>query len=191
MRILKRLGLLALVLVAFAAGWVAGVAMSRDGKTTPPPTKRAPVVAGSLPRLTIPVQGIAARQIGNNWHDPRGGGARRHEGIDMMAPGGTPVLAAHDGTVEKLFNSRLGGITLYLRSSDGRWVSYYAHLAGYVAGLTQGQRVSAGQHIAYVGDTGDAGPGNTHLHFALHRMAPGERWHQGVPVNPWPALTAR
>ena len=108
----------------------------------------------------------------------------------MMAPGGTPVLAAHDGTIDKLFQSRLGGTTLYLRSADSRWVTYYAHLAGYVPGLAQGQRIAAGQRIGFVGDTGDAGPGNTHLHFALHRMAPGERWHQGTPVNPYPALRA-
>lgn len=188
---MRRIGFILWTLIVFALGWFVGVVMSPDAGA-PPAANAAETAkdARRLPRLTIPVAGLAARDIGNNWHDSRGGGTRVHEGIDMTAPGGTPVLAAHDGRVEKLFESRLGGTTLYLRSNDGRWVSYYAHLAGYAPGLAEGQRVAAGQRIAFVGDTGDAGPGNTHLHFALHRMAAGERWHQGRPVNPYPALAS-
>lgn len=186
---MRRIGFILWTLIVFAAGWFTG-ALIRPNANVPSAANTAEpsIAAQGLPRLTIPVAGVAAREIDNNWHDARGGGTRLHEGIDMAAPGGTPVLAAHDGRVEKLFESRLGGTTLYLRSNDGRWVSYYAHLAGYAPGLAEGQRVSAGDRIALVGDTGDAGPGNTHLHFALHRMAAGERWHQGMPVNPYPAL---
>jgi len=92
------------------------------------------------------------------------------------------------GTVEKLFNSERGGITAYVRTDDGEWTLYYAHLQGYAAGLAEGQHIKQGQVIGYVGDTGDAAPGNTHLHFAINRMAPGERWWQGTAINPYPLL---
>ncbi len=138
--------------------------------------------------LTIPVAGVAPAAIADSWGDAREGGARGHHGTDIMAPGGTPVLAAADGTVEKLFDSRLGGTTLYIRSPDRRWVYYYAHLSDYAPGIAEGVAVQAGQPIAYVGDTGDAGPGNTHLHFGVQRMRAGEGWWQGRDVNPYPLL---
>jgi len=64
-------------------------------------------------------------------------------------------------------------------------------LQGYAAGLAEGQHLKQGQVIGYVGDTGDAGPGNTHLHFAINRMAPGERWWQGTAINPYPILAGQ
>lgn len=105
-----------------------------------------------------------------------------------MAPGGTPVLAAAAGTIEKLFDSAAGGHTIYVRSTDRRWTFYYAHLAAYAPGLAEGSAVRAGQPIAFVGDTGNAGAGNFHLHFGISRMQPNERWWQGQPVNPYPLL---
>jgi murein DD-endopeptidase MepM/ murein hydrolase activator NlpD len=139
-------------------------------------------------RLAVPVAGVSRSALADSWGDPREGGARAHHGIDIAAPRGTPVLAAADGTVEKLFDSRLGGTTLYVRSGDGRWVHYYAHLSGYAPGIGEGVGVRAGQPVAYVGDTGDAGPGNTHLHFGVQRMQAGEGWWQGQDVNPYPLL---
>jgi len=138
--------------------------------------------------LVVPVAGAALR---DSWGEARDGGARGHHGIDLIAPGGTPIVAAAAGRVEKLFQSRLGGTTAYLRTADGRWVHYYAHLAGYAAGIGEGSTVRAGQVIGYVGDTGDAGPGNYHLHFGIQRMRPGERWWQGEDVNPYPLLAGR
>lgn len=149
-------------------------------------TDTPPVVAPS--GLVVPVQGVTARQIVDTWGQARDGGARPHLGTDIMAPGGTPVLAAAAGTVEKMFDSGAGGHTLYIRSRDGRWSYYYAHLAAYAAEMREGLTVRAGQHIGFVGDTGNAGTGNYHLHFGLSRMAPGERWHGGTPVNPYPLL---
>jgi len=138
----------------------------------------------------IPVAGVTSAQLENNWQDAREGGARVHEGIDITAPRGTPVLSATAGRVEKLFISERGGITLYVRSSDGASMTYYAHLAGYYPGIAEGQIVRKGQQIAFVGDTGDAGAGNFHLHFAVNSMAKGDRWWQGTPVNPYPLLAA-
>ncbi|HEU4961262.1 MAG TPA: M23 family metallopeptidase [Sphingomonas sp.] len=146
---------------------------------------------GDYPQLAVPVAGVSRSQITDNWLDPRGGGTRQHHGTDIMVPKGTPVLAAAPGRIEKLFDSDLGGITLYERSPDGRWQYYYAHLAGYASGLHEGQQVATGQLLGYAGDTGDAGPGNYQLHFGLSYMAPGEGWWQGTPVNPYPLLAGR
>ena len=147
-----------------------------------------PAVPGAL---VVPVAGVDRAALHGNWGDEREGGARHHTGLDIMAPGGTPTLAAADGVVERLWKSQAGGNTIYLRSADRRWTYYYAHLAGYAPRLHEGQVVRAGQPIGFVGDTGNAGAGNTHLHFGVTRMRAGERWHQGEPVDPFPLLTGR
>ncbi|WP_443026809.1 M23 family metallopeptidase [Sphingomonas sp. LT1P40] len=155
------------------------------------PAVTSPTVSGPVPALIVPVTGIDVRSLRSNWGDARGGGTRAHQGLDIMAPGGTPVVAAADGTVEKLyFSEGGGGISLYERSVDGRWMLYYAHLASY-ADVREGQRVRAGDLLGYVGDTGNAGAGNYHLHFGMAMMAPGERWHQGTPVDPYPLLAGK
>ncbi|RZK77209.1 MAG: M23 family metallopeptidase, partial [Methylobacterium sp.] len=138
--------------------------------------------------LIMPVAGFPAGALRDSWGAARGDGTRAHHGTDLMAAGGTPVVAAAPGTVEKLFQSHDGGTTLYVRSPDGRWSFYYAHLAGYAPRIREGMRVRAGDPLGYVGDTGNAGGGNTHLHFGVSRMAPGERWWQGEPVDPYPLL---
>ena len=138
--------------------------------------------------LQIPVAGVAREAIADSWGQARSEG-RQHHGTDIMAPAGTPVLAAAGGTVEKLFESRLGGTTLYQRSADRRWTFYYAHLAGYAPGVHEGQKVLPGQLLGFVGDTGDAGPGNYHLHFSLTRTSPEQKWHDGEDVNPYPYLS--
>lgn len=158
----------------------------------PQPETPAPVPAMSdapVPALIVPVAGVGAATLRSNWGEARGGGARPHQGLDIVAPAGTPVIAAADGTVEKLYVSKGGGgITLYQRVANGRWMLYYAHLRDYAPGLAEGQQLRAGATIAYVGDTGNAGSGNYHLHFAVARMAPGEGWWQGTPVDPYPLL---
>ncbi|WP_184084211.1 M23 family metallopeptidase [Sphingomonas xinjiangensis] len=135
--------------------------------------------------LVVPVEGITRRQLSDTWGQSRAGGAREHHAIDIMAPRGTPVLAAASGRVEKIFESGNGGHTVYVRLPDQRTVHYYAHLDRYLAG--EGQVVRQGQPIATVGDTGSA-TGAPHLHFEIKTMRPGERWWQGVNVNPYPLL---
>ncbi len=145
----------------------------------------------STPRgtaLMLPVVGVQPTQLVDTWGQSRGGGARHHQAIDIMAAGGTPVVAAAPGTIEKLFESEAGGTTLYVRSPDRGWTYYYAHLAGYAPGVREGKPVRVGETLGFVGDTGNAGPGNTHLHFAIARMRAGEKWWQGEPVNPYPLL---
>lgn len=176
-------------LLACLAGAVAFLAATV--RVVEPQPEAAPSLAVeevAVPALLVPVAGIGVAQLRSNWGEARGGGMRGHQGLDVMAPAGAPVIAAADGKVEKLYFSRGGGITLYQRSDDGRWMFYYAHLRDYASGMSEGQQVRAGETIAYVGDTGNAGAGNYHLHFGVARMAPGEGWWQGTPVDPYPLL---
>ncbi|ONF95468.1 M23 family metallopeptidase [Sphingomonas jeddahensis] len=152
-------------------------------RATPPSAELASEAA-----LAIPVAGVTPDRLTDTWGVSRSGGARAHEAIDIMAPTGTPVTAAGPGRVEKLFNSDAGGTTLYVRSPDRAWSHYYAHLAGYAPGLHEGMAVERGTLLGFVGDTGNAGADNTHLHFAIARMRSGDDWHQGEPVNPYPLL---
>ncbi len=154
----------------------------------PSPALRQPVAPTAVGRLVIPVQGVSASQLVDTWGQSRAGGARSHEAIDIMAPRGTPVLAAAAGEVEKLFVSERGGITVYVRSPDRRTIYYYAHLDRYAPGLAEKQAVRAGDVIAYVGFTGDASPEGPHLHFAMAQARPDEKWYEGTPVNPYPLL---
>jgi murein DD-endopeptidase MepM/ murein hydrolase activator NlpD len=139
--------------------------------------------------LAIPVAGKTVQDLVDTYTQSRGGGARVHNAIDIMADRGTPVVAAAPGTVEKLFFSQGGGgISAYVRSEDGNWIYYYAHLDAYAPGLAEGQKVTRGQAIGTVGFTGNANPAGPHLHFAVNKMAQGEDWHEGTPVNPYPLL---
>lgn len=175
--------------IGFRAGQGASAVVDPPG-SAPLEVTQALVVGPA--GLAIPVAGIRPEQLVDTFTQARAGGARRHDAIDIMAPHGTPVLAAAPGRVEKLFYSQGGGgITAYVRSDDGRWSYYYAHLAGYAPGLAEGQRVRRGQPIGTVGSTGNADEHGPHLHFAINRMNPGERWHEGTPINPYPLLAGK
>ena len=142
--------------------------------------------------LAIPVAGIKAADLVDTFTQARAGGARVHDAIDIMAAEGTPVVAAAPGTVEKLFNSQGGGgITAYVRSLDGKWIYYYAHLQRYAPGLAEGRPITRGALVGFVGHTGNANPAGPHLHFAIHRMAAGEAWHEGSAINPDPLLAGK
>jgi peptidoglycan LD-endopeptidase LytH len=142
--------------------------------------------------LAVPVGGIRVEDLVDTYQQSRSGGARVHNAIDIMAPEGTPVVAAAEGVVEKLYFSRGGGgITVYVRSPDQQWIYYYAHLQEYAPGLREGQRVERGARLGSVGSTGNANPAGPHLHFAVHQMGRGEPWYEGTPVNPYPLLAGQ
>jgi peptidoglycan LD-endopeptidase LytH len=161
----------------------------KPGKAAPVEIAQQVVVGPA--GLALPVVGVKPGQLVDTFAAARSAG-RRHDAIDIMAPEGTPVIAAADGTIEKLFFSHGGGgITIYERSPDGKWMYYYAHLQGYAPGLAEGQQVKRGQVIARVDHTGDASPAGPHLHFAINSMAPGQRWWQGTPIDPYPLLAGK
>jgi len=143
-------------------------------------------------RLTIPVEGIAANSLTDNFTDARGpNGSRVHEAIDIMAPTGTAILAAAPGTIAKLHRSGPGGNSIYVRSPDRLNIHYYAHLDRYAPGLSEGQSVHAGQNLGTVGSSGNADPSAPHLHFAiLETTSDSEWWEPSNPVNPYPLLAA-
>jgi murein DD-endopeptidase MepM/ murein hydrolase activator NlpD len=116
------------------------------------------------------------RSYSDTFGAPRSGG-RSHTGTDILAPHGTPSYAYEDGIISRLEGSSLGGISLYLEGASGASY-YYTHLSGYAADASVGKTVSAGELIAYVGDTGNAA-GISHLHF---EVMPGG----GASVNPYP-----
>lgn len=136
--------------------------------------------------IIIPVAGVDSTAIRDQFNESRGD--HRHEAIDIMAPRGTPVLSADDGVVKKLFTSAAGGLTVYAFDPDERFCYYYAHLDRYADGLHEGQHLSRGQILGYVGSTGNAAENAPHLHFALIRLDPDKRWWKGTYVNPHPLL---
>jgi murein DD-endopeptidase MepM/ murein hydrolase activator NlpD len=167
--------------------WV--VASAKTGR--PPASAPRASAEPQSGALLIPVAGVRAAQLSDTFTQARGRG-RPHDAIDIMAPRGTAVIAAAEGTVEKLFFSNGGGgITVYVRSPDRRWIYYYAHLDGYAPGLAEGQHVRRGDPIGRVGSTGNASPTAPHLHFAVHAMGAAERWWQGRAVNPYSLLAGR
>ncbi|HSK95601.1 MAG TPA: M23 family metallopeptidase, partial [Euzebyales bacterium] len=130
------------------------------------------VVTGGL---SCPVD--QPRSYTDTWGAPRSGG-RAHLGVDILAPIGTPLRAYESGTITRMNNSSLGGISLYMVGDGSSNQYYYTHLSGYVSGVSVGDNVKAGQHIGFVGDTGNAA-GIPHLHWEVR---PGG----GANVNPYP-----
>jgi murein DD-endopeptidase MepM/ murein hydrolase activator NlpD len=170
--------------------------VARSGPVvTVKPSNAPPVVVAEQIRvapsgLALPVMGIEPGALTDTFKAARSAG-RSHDAIDIMADEGTPVIAAADGTIEKLFNSVRGGMTIYERSADKQWQYYYAHLSAYAPGLHEGQQVKRGQVIARVGHTGDASASAPHLHFAVNRMGPGDRWWNGTAIDPYPLLAGK
>ena len=146
-----------------------------------------PATPGASTKLLIPVAGVTAEQLSDTYNDARSEG-RTHNAIDIIAPRGTPVLAAADGRVVKLFYSERGGITIYQLDPDNRTVYYYAHLERYVDGLTEDHFARRGEVIGYVGDTGNSGAGNYHLHFSVSIISDPKRYWDGENINPYPLL---
>jgi peptidoglycan LD-endopeptidase LytH len=154
-----------------------------------PETSTPPVVESFVGRLNliIPVAGIRREQLIDTFADARSEG-RVHDAIDIPAAPDTPVLAAAEGQIAKLFQSERGGTTIYQLSTDKKVVYYYAHLNRYANGLAEGNNVRQGEVIAYVGDTGNAGPGNYHLHFSISVISDPKRYWEGTNINPYPLL---
>jgi peptidoglycan LD-endopeptidase LytH len=177
-------------MIAFNLGPVSTPPVPRQAEGQAPPTRAELEIAPS--GLAIPVAGIKPEALADTYTQSRAGGARVHNAIDIMAPHGTPVVATAPGVVEKLYFSQGGGgISVYVRSPDKQWTFYYAHLEAYAPGLKEGQPVKQGDLLGTVGSTGNANPSGPHLHFAVNKMAPGDDWHDGQPINPYPLLAGK
>lgn len=147
----------------------------------------APAEVEPAAGLAVPVASVLPDDLVDTFTAARGQG-RVHNAIDILAPRGRPVVAAAPGTVLRLFESERGGLTIYQLGLDGETVYYYAHLDAYQPGLAAGDAVQRGDTIATVGDSGNAAPGNTHLHFAMWTVTDSSQFWDGEPINPYPLL---
>ena len=134
-------------------------------------------------RLPIDVKNVEAMK--GDFAEGRDAGGRPHEAVDILAPRNTAVHAVEDGTIAKLFDSKAGGITIYQFDPSGRFCYYYAHLERYAPGLREGQRVSRGDVIGYVGTSGNAPPNTPHLHFAVFELDADRHWWKGRAIDPY------
>jgi murein DD-endopeptidase MepM/ murein hydrolase activator NlpD len=123
------------------------------------------------PALSFPVQGRDSRQISSVFGVARDGGRRRHEGVDIFAPRGTPAVASVDGTISNVGTNKLGGNVVFLSDNDRNIRLYYAHLDRW--SVSDGQRVSIGDTIGFVGNTGNARTTGPHLHFGIYEFGGG------------------
>jgi murein DD-endopeptidase MepM/ murein hydrolase activator NlpD len=177
MRTTVRLLLLGIAISALVTGRTVAV---------PPPMPMASLGENAI---IIPVAGVARAALRDDFDNIHSG--HPHHAIDIRAPRGTPVLAAVDGTIRKLFESRAGGLTIYEFDAATERSYYYAHLDSYAGDITEGMHVRQGDVIGYVGTTGNAPPDTPHLHFAINVLPPNKAWSKGEAVNPYPILVAR
>ena len=132
-------------------------------------------------KLAMPVKDVSKDQVANTWHAPRGTD-RLHEGQDIFAPRGTPVLSATEGYIVRIGENTLGGQTVSVVGAGGR-VYYYAHLDSYAPRIDEGDYVTTKSVLGYVGTTGNAAGTPPHLHFGVYAT--------GGPMNPLPLLSDR
>jgi murein DD-endopeptidase MepM/ murein hydrolase activator NlpD len=128
--------------------------------------------------LEMPVRDVKRSALRNTWHVSRPGG-RRHEGIDIFAKKGTPVLAATQGIVIRRGQNQLGGNVVWVLGPGGQR-HYYAHLDRF-ADVSVGERIQPGTALGYVGNTGNARTTPPHLHYGIYSRV--------GAINPFPLLT--
>jgi peptidoglycan LD-endopeptidase LytH len=175
----------ALVLAALAPA--ASHAQARASVAATSGTVTAVRAEAEAGRLMVPVMGIRREQLHDTYSEARSEG-RTHHAIDIHAPRGTPVMAVVSGTIRKIHEGDRGGRSIYLLAQDGRTRYYYAHLDGYAEGLREGQHVEPGEVIGFVGDSGNASPGDCHLHFSVAVLDSASRWWEGENLNPYDLL---
>ncbi len=183
-------GVRRLLLVAVVACVGAGAAFVR-ARHAAPSGQEGPVSTDVQElrgrHLVVPIEGADVEKWKGSFEQMRDG--HRHEAVDILAPRDTPIHAVDDGRIAKLFVSKAGGLTIYQFDPTGRFIYYYAHLERY-GDVREGEPVSRGQTIGYVGTSGDAPPNTPHLHFEIQR-ADDHRWWQGAPIDPYLVYTSR
>lgn len=183
-----RLAWLFPVVMLVLAGCIAATDRPRSGVSVPlgAEAQAAADTSGSSLRLLMPVDGLRTVDIGNNFGAPRGG--RWHEGLDLFAARGTPVRPAASGRLWLVGETPLGGLSVTVDGDDGLRY-FYTHLDAVPAGLAAGQRVNVSDVIGFVGNSGNAAGGPTHLHFAVYApTSDGRGW---MAFDPTPHLVDR
>jgi peptidoglycan LD-endopeptidase LytH len=148
--------------------------------------KPAPAATSGSVSVRLPIDNMDLDAVKGGFYEARAG--HRHEAVDILAPRNTPVHAVQAGKIARLFFSRQGGITVYQFDPSGRLCYYYAHLQRYADDLHEGDPVSQGQIIGYVGTTGNAPANTPHLHFAVFEVGDEGRWWKGKAIDPYPLL---
>lgn len=143
--------------------------------------------AGGEPasHLLVPVEGVALERLRSSFGAPRAQGP--HEGIDIAAPAGTPVLAVAEGVIIGNRVTRIGGNVLWIMGR-GRRLYYYAHLQELAPGMRMGRHVAAGELIGRVGNTGNAARTIPHLHFAIYIVTNDFYPFRIGPMDPYAVL---
>jgi peptidoglycan LD-endopeptidase LytH len=137
-------------------------------------------------RLRSPIDGVDFEKLKGAFTERRSGnGGHVHEAVDILAPRHTPIKAVEDGTIARLFDSKAGGHTIYQFDPTKRFAYYYAHLERYADGLRDGQTVSAGDVIGFVGTSGNAPANTPHLHFTVFELDDDRRWWEGRAIDPY------
>jgi murein DD-endopeptidase MepM/ murein hydrolase activator NlpD len=180
---------------------VTSPAATRAAAPIAPPPVPSPAASGvgntagtmgnlSQSRLRVPIDGEDIESLKGAFAETRDG-SRPHEAVDMLAPRNTPIHAVENGTIAKLFTSKAGGLTIYQFDPGGRFCYYYAHLERYAEGLKEGQAVSQGDVIGYVGTSGNAPANTPHLHFAVFELNADKHWWQGKAIDPYQVFKSR
>lgn len=168
---------------ATAASVQAPVSTTAD---LPPDTPEAIAMMppNAVNNLLIPVVGVTPSDLADTFTQSRSEG-RVHDAVDIVAPRNTPVVAANDGRVVKLFTSVRGGLTAYQFDPQDKVIYYYAHLDRYAPALAEGEVLHRGDPIGFVGSTGNASADAPHLHFEIEMMGPKQQWWHGTSINPF------
>ena len=170
-----------------SAGRAADVTATTGEALIGPADRSAASVIDDLRRrdLRLPIDDAKVDAMKGGFAQRRDGNSRAHEAVDILAPRNTPVYAVDDGSIAKLFTSKAGGITVYQFDRAGQFCYYYAHLERYAPGLRDGQAVSEGDLLGYVGTTGNAPPNTPHLHFAIFELDAERAWWKGRAIDPY------
>ena len=156
---------------------------------SPSPSPVQPAPEAPLAKMVLPIAGLKPEGLRDDFNEEHSG--HKHEAIDILQPRGTPVHAVVDGSIQKLFLSKPGGITIYQFDESSELCYYYAHLDRYAETLKEGMHVTRGDVIGFVGTTGNADPGTPHLHFAILKLGPDKHWWQNTEaIDPYPQLLA-
>ncbi len=197
--------LVAILCVVLLAGWLHDLLMRARPATPPEPVGTAGHIrageagkAGGLAEdvaelrergLRLPIDGADVERWKGSFAEVHGG--HPHEAVDILAPRNTAIHAVADGRVAKLFVSKAGGLTVYELDTLQQFIYYYAHLQRYADGLREGDAITRGEVIGYVGTSGNAPPDTPHLHFTIFRVADPRRWWEGTAIDPYLVFTKR